>query len=136
MPQVQRKEDNMINPVSQGPLYYEIVRSNPLYKNQFNPNVEEKSKELVAQVVGALMEDFVHALTDNPFLDEDEDVGSCSLSFMEPEIKTLLGRMMVDSGSFEDLVSQIQETVKGGKQLQSMYPEVSLPLPSTRVKLA
>ena len=126
----------MINPVPQGPLYYETVRSNPLYKNQFNPNVEEKSKELVAQVVGALMEDFVHALTDNPFLDDHEDVGSCSLSFMESEIKTLLGRMMVDSGSFEDLVSQIQETVKGGKQLQSMYPEVSLPLPSTQAKLA
>ena len=126
----------MVNSVSQGPLYYETVRSNPLYKNQFNPNVEEKSKELVAQVVGWLMEDFLHALTENPFVDEDEDVGTGSLSFMESDIKTLLGRLMVDSGAFEDLVSQIQETVEGGKRFEALYSGPSLPLPATRVKLA
>ena len=123
----------MVNVVSLTPKDYEIIRENPLYKSQFGGNVRSNAREFVALMIGGLMEDFVNALTVKPFEDGDEDAFECSLSVMEPEIRAMLGRMMVDSGNFDDLVDLTQEAVRGGKNLEKFYPEIEQRLPSLKV---
>lgn len=111
---------------------YEVIRANPLYKNQFKPDTSKVAREFVARMIGTLMEEFTDVFTKNVFDDEDENTGS-SLDFLKEDIALMMGRVMVDSGQFNGMIRPLEENIKRGEALRQATAPRTLP-PSLRMR--
>ena len=113
------------------PADYEVIRANPLYKNQFKPDTGKVAREFVARMIGTLMEEFTDVFTKNVFDDEEEGSGS-SLDFLKEDIALMMGRVMVDSGQFDGMIRPLEENIKRGEALRQATMPRTLP-PSLRM---